>query len=368
MPIVIILTVIALEVLLIFVHLAVYATLAAAFGIGGVLWETIFIILALTFVSATVLSRFYSNRLIEWYYTFAAYWFGLVHFLFVGSLIFYFTMVVSYALNFYPPLPLLGAICFGGLFLLYLYSTWNSGRAEITKIKVTLPNLPAPWKGRTIVFISDVHLGNVRGKRFTAMIAKKITALAPWALFIGGDLYDGTKCDENDIIAPLRTLRLPGGRYFVTGNHEYYLMDGEIGKADVAVHGAGIRVLHDEKIDLDGVQLVGIDDKSVHEKGNLQKILDGMALDKNAPSIFLRHIPFELDVASEKGFSLGLFGHTHQGQIFPLNLLTKNIYKGYDYGLKNYGLMQAYTSSGVGTWGPPLRLGTKSEIVLMEFN
>lgn len=368
MPVVIAVTLVVFEALLILVHLAVYATLAAAFGIGGVVWKTIFIVLALTFVSSTLLARFYGNKLVKWYYAFSAYWFGLIHFLFFGAVVFFFAMAISYSFNLYPSLPLLGALCFGAAFLIHCYGTWKSGRAEITRIKVSLPNLPTAWKGRTIVFVSDIHLGNVRGERFAATLAKKITALAPWALFIGGDLYDGTMCDEEKIIAPFRALHFPGGSYFVTGNHEYYLRNGEIGKAMAAIGNAGIRVLNNEMIDLDGIQLVGVDDKTVSEKGAFKKIMDGMTLNNDRPSILLRHIPLELDAAVEKGFSLAFFGHTHKGQIIPLNVLTKSIYKGYDYGLKNYAAMQVYTSSGVGTWGPPLRLGTKSEIVLVEFN
>jgi predicted MPP superfamily phosphohydrolase len=163
-------------------------------------------------------------------------------------------------------------------------------------------------------------------------------------------------------------LHFTGGSYFVAGNHEYYLMKKDAADFAKSLKEVGVRVLHNEKIDLDGVQLIGIDDKSASEKGNLAKIFDDMTIDGSKPSIFLRHAPFDLDLTAQKGFSLALFGHTHQGQIFPLNLLTSKIYNGYDYGLKSHGSMQIYTSSGVGTWGPPLRLGTKSEIVVIEFS
>lgn len=368
MPIVFILTPIAFEILLIMVHLAVYATLAAAFGIGGTFVAVLFFVLALTFVSASVLSRFFNNRAVAWYYAFSAYWFGLVNFLFFGGLVFFAAMAVSYSFNIYPSLPALGAVCFGAAFLIHLYATWNSGRAEITKVRVDIPGLPPSWKGRTVVFVSDVHLGNVRGKRFAAKVAEKIKALSPWALFIGGDLYDGTRCDERDIITPFRGMHFPGGSYFVTGNHEYYLRNGEIGEGLAAIRDAGIRVLNNEAVDLDGVRLAGIDDRSAATKEGLQEALSRIAVDDGTPSILLRHIPFELNALSKKGFSLALFGHTHQGQIFPLNLITRRIFGGYDYGPKRYDTMQTYTSSGVGTWGPPLRLGTKSEIVLIEFH
>ncbi len=360
MPKTFIITLAVFEALLILVHLAVYATLSAAFGIGGAWWEALFVALAFTFVSASVLARYFSHRAVAWYYAFSAYWFGLVHFLFGGGVVVLAAMARSYAFGWYTPLALLGAVCFGAAFLIHSYATWNSGRAEITRIAVRIPGLPAEWQGRKVAFVSDVHLGNVRSAAFAAKVARKIAALAPWALLIGGDLYDGTRCNEEAMIEPWRMLipQLPGGSYFVTGNHEYYLRNGEIGQAIAAIKGIGIRVLDNETIDLDGVQLVGVDDKSVAGQGSFPRVLGGIPHDPSVPSILLRHIPLDLEVPAKEGFSLVLSGHTHQGQIFPLNLLTRRIYRGYDYGLKPYGAMQVYTSSGVGTWGPPLRLGT----------
>jgi predicted MPP superfamily phosphohydrolase len=85
------------------------------------------------------------------------------------------------------------------------------------------------------------------------------------------------------------------------------------------------------------------------------------------PSILLKHQPDLLGVAESNGVSLQLSGHTHKAQMFPLSLITKWIYHGFDYGLHRFGNMQIYTSSGVGTWGPPLRVGTKAEIVRITF-
>ena len=89
--------------------------------------------------------------------------------------------------------------------------------------------------------------------------------------------------------------------------------------------------------------------------------------DQTKPNILLKHEPSDLAVAEAAGISLDLSGHTHHGQIFPLMFFTWQIYKGFDYGLRHLGAMQVFTSSGVGTWGPPLRLGTNSEIVAIEF-
>jgi predicted MPP superfamily phosphohydrolase len=370
MPIAIIATLIVFELLLVIVHLAVYATLAVAFGIGGLWLKILFILLALTFVSASVIAHFYKGAVVDRYYQFSAYWFGLVHFLFGGAVIFYFTLAAFYAHDVYVSPPLVGVIAFGATFLLHLYGTIQSQRPKVTRVAIPLAHIPGFradfWKGKKIVFVSDLQLGNVYRKKFTERVTRAIGALSPYAVLIGGDLYDGVICDEEKLIEPLRALHPPGGMYFITGNHEYYLPD--ISRAIAVIRAAGITVLDDKKIDLGGgVDLVGVDYRSAHKRDDFKNTLARIGVDRSRPSILLKHEPTDLDVAADAGVSLTLSGHTHHGQIFPLMFFTWQIYRGFDYGLKRLGAMQVFTSSGAGTWGPPLRLGTESEIVLMEF-
>ncbi len=350
------------QLILLLVHLAVYATLSAAFGIGSVALKVVFSLLALTFVTATLLSFRFKNAFVRWYYRFAMYWFGLVHFLFVGGVVFFFAEKLLYAHNHYIPAALIGACSFGAVFLIHLYGTLKSGSAEVTPISVALRNLPEAWRGKKVVFVSDLHLGNVRGRAFAGKVVRKIVAERPEAVFIGGDMYDGVKCDLEGLVAPFRSLRPPQGVYFVTGNHDY-IRDTERGIA--ALRGAGVRILNDEKVDLQGIQLVGVDYRSSEHKEDFKRIIKNIGIHPAAPSIMVRHVPDHLPEAEEAGVSLGLFGHTHQGQIFPVSLLVKQQYGKFYSGLQRLQGMWSYTSSGVGTWGPPLRLGTKSEIVVI---
>jgi predicted MPP superfamily phosphohydrolase len=371
MPIVIGVSLIIFQVLLIIVHMALYASLVAAFGfgIGGVWLKVAFIILALTFTSASLLTHFYKGAIVDGYYRFAAYWFGLVHFLFIGAVIFYFVIDMLYSRNIYVSSALVGGICFGVAFLIHLYGTWKSQHSEVTEVKIPLSShlgfRADFWKEKKIVFVSDFQLGNIYGSSFAARVAKKIAALDPYAVFIGGDLYDGVVCDEKKLVEPLRALHPVGGTYLITGNHEYYSRD--IAHMIDVIRGVGIKVLNDEKIDIGGIDVVGVDYQSAHKRDNFKKVLERIGIDRTKPSILLKHEPIDLDVAEAAGISLDLSGHTHQGQLFPLMFFTRQIYKGFDYGLKRLGDMQIFTSSGVGTWGPPLRLGTKSEIVVIEF-
>ena len=99
----------------------------------------------------------------------------------------------------------------------------------------------------------------------------------------------------------------------------------------------------------------------------MRSILRKVQIDRLHPSILLAHRPVNLTVAEEEGISLQLSGHTHGGQIWPWNLLASRIYGRFAHGLSSLGKLQVYTSYGVGTWGPPLRVGTRSEIVMVQF-
>lgn len=365
MPIAIALSLVAYEILYVFVHLAVYEVLAAAFGIGGTWLKVIFILLAFSFTAATLIAFRFRGKLVTWFYVFSAYWFGLINFLFMGAVAWFVVENIFDHYNIYASPALVGGITFGIAFLIHLYGTWNAQRAEITRISVSLPDMHAAWKGRKIVFVSDVHLGNVHHVKFAEKVVRKITALKPEVVFIGGDMFDGGACDPDALVAPFRDLHAPKGVYFISGNHEFYVRNFET--AFEAIRKTGIRILNNEKIEIDGVEIVGVDYRDVHKKEEFAAVLAKIGVDRNKVSILLKHEPDNLPVAEAAGISMGFFGHTHQGQIFPLNLITRQMYKGFDYGLKQHGTMKVYTSSGVGTWGPPLRLGTRSEIVLVEF-
>ena len=125
-------------------------------------------------------------------------------------------------------------------------------------------------------------------------------------------------------------------------------------------------VLNNEKKEINGMQIVGVDYRDSLNRTKLEEMLKNL-IDKNKPSVLLKHAPFDLDITEKAGVNMELSGHTHRTQMWPLNFITQLVYKGYDYGLKSFGNMSVYTSDGVGTWGPPVRVGTNAEIVSIEF-
>ena len=246
-----------------------------------------------------------------------------------------------------------------------VYGLVHAQHIVVRRETVLLPNLPEAWKGKTALWMSDLHLGTVRGPRFARKVTRLVNSLTPSIIFVGGDLYDGTHAPDPFVIAkPLSGLKAEHGVLYITGNHEEFDDPSQFLKA---VQSLGMRILRDECIDIDGLQIVGVDYMHAVDKNHFAQLLADCALDTKRPSILLKHEPRDLAVAEQAGISLQLSGHTHRGQQWPFNYLVDIVYKGYGYGYKKYGSMEVDVSSGVGGWGPPVRVGSDCEVVLMTF-
>jgi predicted MPP superfamily phosphohydrolase len=212
--------------------------------------------------------------------------------------------------------------------------------------------------------VTDLHLGPLFGAGFLRRVIARLRFLRPDVVFIGGDMLDGSTFGADQLVAPWREFSTPQGIYYVTGNHDEFV---ERSIFLDAVKRTGVQVLNNEKTTVDGLQIVGIHDSEAENPAELRSILRQVAIDRLRPSVLVAHRPVNLSVAEEEGISLQLSGHTHGGQIWPWNLLVSRIYGRFAHGLSRLGNLQLYTSNGVGAWGPPLRVGTKSEIVLIQF-
>ena len=321
-------------------------------------------ILSVTFLTASLLARRYRNAFVRVYYTISAVWLGFFSFAFLAACASW--VVYSAALAFrlaWPPRDIAFAL-FALAALASVYGILNSARTRVTQVSVKLPNLPDTWRGRVAALVTDTHLGHVRGARFAQRLVSLLSSFAPDIILIGGDLYDGTAADAHRLAAPLEKLSPPLGAYFIAGNHEEY---GPRAEYLEAVRDSGVRVLENEKVDVDGLQLVGMHHRdSVHPE-RFRAILRQADLDPDRASILLTHEPRNLPIAAEEKIGLQLAGHTHAGQFFPFTWFTSRIYGPFVYGLKRLGDLLVYTSCGAGTWGPPMRVGTSPEIVFISF-
>src|SRR5580658_9824532 len=320
--------------------------------------------LSVSFVAASLLAFRYTNAAVRAFYRAAAIWAGLLSFLFLAAVccwvIFGVARLAGLDVNFHRTAELL----FGAAVVAGFYGVFNASCTRITRTTVRLANLPPAWRGRTAALISDLHLGHVRNGGFLRRMVAKILKEEPDAIFIAGDLYDGTAIDAGQAAEPLNKLSAPHGVYFVAGNHEQF---GDDGKYTRAIAGAGVRVLENEKVDVDGLQIIGVPYRNATRKGHLASVLQRLRLDRDRASILLVHAPDHPEVAEAAGVSLQLSGHTHLGQFIPWSWFARRMYRQFVYGLSHIGKMQVFTSSGAGTWGPPLRLGSNPEIVMLQF-
>jgi uncharacterized protein len=212
----------------------------------------------------------------------------------------------------------------------------------------------------TIVAVSDIHLGNVVRKGRLIKWVELINKQNPDLILLDGDIIDHSyrAVVLQQMDKELRKLKATYGIYAVPGNHDYY---AGIEQAIDFMKQSGIQVLRDTAVIVDDrVVLIGRDDMTNRNRKSLKDILSGMHSD--LPKIVLDHQPLSLKESIESQIDFHLSGHTHNGQIFPLNKIVARIYE-QGYGYKKSGITQVYVSSGLGLWGAPIRLGTQSEIL-----
>ncbi|HEU0085742.1 MAG TPA: metallophosphoesterase [Candidatus Paceibacterota bacterium] len=326
--------------------------------------RSIFILLAVSFVGATFLVREYDSIITQIFYTLAASWVGFLLYIVIAGILFFLIWLVSHFA--FPGVSIvwIGKILLAIALLVGVYGVYNANTIRVTEYTISLPGLPESWKGRKAVFVSDMHLGPVRREKFADKVARKINELNPDIVFDAGDLYDGGTGNAARMIEPLRGINAPLGYYFVTGNHEEY---GDTSVYKNAISNTGIVILDDQAVEVEGVRIIGAEYSTTRNAQSLQYVLDRIPAENEMPTILIKHVPFDLDVAESNGINLQLSGHTHRAQVWPMMYITRAVYKGYDYGLKNLGALQVLVTDGVGTWGPPLRVGTNSELVLIRF-
>jgi uncharacterized protein len=245
------------------------------------------------------------------------------------------------------------------------YGIWNATHPRTEPVTVKIPNLPPQWRGRKAVQLSDVHLGRILGASFLEKLVERANAENPSVVFITGDLFDGRDGKLDQLVAPLNRLRAPLGIYFVTGNHETYLGTE---RAEAALKTTPVKILNDELVAVEGLQIVGIgyaERGASKDLGEVIRKLDGF--DPRRASVLLYHSPIQIERVRAAGIGLQLAGHTHHGQIFPLQFVTRMIYGKYYNGLHTEGGYTIYTSSGAGVWGPMMRTGNHPEITVLRF-
>ncbi len=350
-------------------HAVIYLALSAAWPalvpFPDIQIKLVLTLLAVGSVGMLVVASRFNDAITRIGYLFFSLWMGLFVYLFLGAALYGIVIGIAGLAGMGDTFPWLARSIGLVAVLVTVGGILNAWPIRTRAIKASFPNLPAAWKGKRAVFVSDVHLGQIHTARFSRRVVNEIQKHKPDIVLIGGDLYDGVKVDEAAVIAPFADLKAPMGTFFITGNHEEFTDSSHFLNA---IRALGIRVLANVVTDVEGVQLVGVNDHDSADRAVYADLMSKLPIDRSRPAILLKHQPSYLEYAEKAGISLQLSGHTHRAQLWPLNILPFFIYKGYSYGPKKHGSLKVYTSSGVGSWGPPIRVGSSSEIVVIEFS
>ena len=235
--------------------------------ISGGLWprrplhalQIAFAVLSIIFVIATLLSFRFFNPAVSFLYRLAALWIGVANFLFVGAWIAWLAdLVLRLTVSTTTRIadrPYIAATLLVLSIATATYGLVNARAVRVRRITVELPNLPQSWRGRQALLVSDVHLGHVNQIGFARRIAEMARELNPATIFLAGDLFDGSKIDAHRWVAPLLELKPPLGVFFAGGNHEEF---GGAAHFEDALRAGGIRVLHHECADVDGLCVAGV--------------------------------------------------------------------------------------------------------------
>ena len=356
-----------------------YQSLEAA---GSVRWAVVgfLAVMAAGFILMMMFKRRYDHAVLDIFWTMSAYWAAVILYVLLALLSIDILRLIC-RLVWESPVVLLGAnyamakLClFGavatGLLITLSIGSYRAFRPVVDTVDITIEKTVPGRDSLNIVLLSDLHLGAINGRQTLTRWVDEVNLLNPDIVLIAGDMYDDNPApvERQQLGNLLEQLKVPLGVYFAQGNHDGY---GDFPRAVQYLQAHGVTVLSDTVVPVDNSFYVagrldrsaGIGDRMNKTRKTVEALTEG--LDKTKPVILLDHQPYELDKAAAAGVDLQLSGHTHRGQLWPLSLAIKSMYE-IDHGYLRKGNTHFYVSQGIGTWGPPVRIGTRSEIVLLK--
>jgi predicted MPP superfamily phosphohydrolase len=231
------------------------------------------------------------------------------------------------------------------------------------RITIPITRLPRRMDGLRIVLVSDIHLGPILGRSHTQRVVETINAFDADLVAVVGDLVDGSVAELGAAAQPLAGLRSRHGAYFVTGTHEYFSGYQEwIAEVD----SLGLRVLRNARVEIDGLDLAGVNDVTGGAHDDAPDYDAALAdRDPGRPVVLLAHQPVQATEAARRGVDLQLSGHTHGGQVWPFGLVVA-AQQPIVSGLGKVGDTTVYVTNGVGFWGPPVRVGAPPDVTLVQ--
>jgi hypothetical protein len=332
------------------------------------------IFLALSFIGGRFLERVWLSPVSEGLVWIGSFWLAAMAYLFLAVVLLDLLRLSDALIPWFPASVTAGEpatrmalflVVTGSVVVILGAGHVNSLHPRTRELDLVVAKRAAGDEAMTIVAASDIHLGTIIGRTSLRALVDRINALAPDVILLPGDIVDEDLAPviRENLGETLRDLHARYGVFAVTGNHEY------IGGADAAcryLQEHGITILRDSVARLpNGVTLVGREDASRRQfAGAMRKPLAEImaGVENSSPIILMDHQPFRLEEAEKAGVDLQLSGHTHHGQLWPFNFITRAVYE-VSWGYLRKGATHIYVSCGVGTWGPPVRTVSRPEII-----
>ncbi len=340
----------------------------------------IFVFLSASYIISRFMERVWISPVSNFFTFVGSFWLALMVYLLLAVLVIDLVRLILY---FFPRPEILSAnyelvkkymffTVTGIAAIVVLAGHINALNPRVKRLDIHINKKAGQMKSLHIAAASDIHMGTLVGPRRTAKLVRMLNDCNADIILLAGDIVDEDLAPviHNDLGRSLTKLKAPLGVYAITGNHEY------IGGAEAAVkylEEHGIQMLRDTAIEINNsFYLAGRNDRdskrfSRKERKGLDKVLE--EVDVSLPVIMMDHQPFNFQQVVDAGVDFQLSGHTHHGQLWPFNYITKAIYE-VSWGYKQKGDSHFYVSSGYGGWGPPVRTGNRPEIldIYITFN
>ncbi|NVO01454.1 MAG: metallophosphoesterase [Bacteroidetes bacterium] len=332
-----------------------------------------FIVLALSYIIGRVLERAAPGIFSQIFVYIGSYWFAAMLYFFLLIVLVDLIRVFNYFVPFYPGFiansilktkAIVGFLSIAIVAIIITIGYFNAKNTKIKTINLKFAKHSEQFKNLNIVVASDIHLGTIIGKSRLLNLVNKINDLKPDIVLFAGDVVDEDirPVIDQDLGQLLLRIESKYGVFAITGNHEY------IGGAEEAckyLSAHNVQMIRDTVIKVGDIFIAGREDKDIvrhtgKQRKTVKELLQG--IDKTKPIILLDHQPFDMMSAVTENVDLQLSGHTHSGQLFPFNFVTGKMFEE-DWGFLKKGNTNFYVSCGFGTWGPPIRIGSHSEIV-----
>lgn len=337
----------------------------------------IFLFISLSFVLGRLLENYWLSSISNVLIWIGSFWFAAMLYFILPLVVIDIARLLNALFSVFPKMIINNYLHIKGLlaivisvlvFIIISIGYWNARYPVIKEINIKIPKVSIGEKSIDLVIVSDIHLGTIVGKERFDKIVAMINSLKADIVLLPGDIVDEDieSAIRDQLGASLKSIYSKYGIFAVTGNHEYI---GGVERACRYLIENNVRVLRDESMLINNsIYLVGREDRSINRFSSKQrKSLNGLLLnvDKRCPIILMDHQPFQIEESVTNGVDVQISGHTHHGQLWPLNYITEAVYE-LSWGYKKDGDRHIYVSCGVGTWGPPVRLGNRPEIIKMK--